>query len=462
MIRDRIKELRRVRAGDLRQHPKNWRTHPKGQQAALRGLLKEIGYADACLAYVASDGVLTLVDGHMRAGLDPDQEVPVLVLDVNEAEAEKLLVTLDPLAALAGSDKAVVDGLLSRVRSDQTAVQRMLDDLQDRVAASNPNAKERPSPDAVPDPPAKVITKPGDLWVLGEHRLVCGDSTKAEVVEAVLDGARPQIMVTDPPYGVSYDPAWRDNSRLWPVKRLATEYIPVAGDARAAWGASFAHFKGDIAYVWHGALHCQEVVAALTLCDFEVKSQIVWVKPAMVISRGAYSWRHEPCFYAVRAGANANWCGGKKVSTVWADVVDGFLTDGEACWAAEINPETIYAFKADRTTVWELKQYDGKDVGGHATPKPIECMARPIRNHGAKGWGVYEPFAGTGTTLLAAEMLGRRCFAIELMPQFCDVIIKRWEAYTGAKAVHCPHEQPKPKRATAPKRGRRKSAAAPA
>ena len=116
-------------------------------------------------------------------------------------------------------------------------------------------------------------------------------------------------------------------------------------------------------------------------------------------------------------------------------MVDDVLSGGDQIWAAEIDVGNVYAFKADQTTVWELASYQGDDVGGHATPKPIECMARPIRNHGKAGWGVYEPFAGTGTTLLAAEMLGRVCYAIELEPRFCDVVVARWEAYTGQRAT---------------------------
>jgi hypothetical protein len=151
------------------------------------------------------------------------------------------------------------------------------------------------------------------VWVLGRHRLVCGDSTDPAVVEAVLAGVRPHLMVTDPPYGVLYDPAWR-NAAL-PLQHPRTG--KVLNDHRADWREAWALFPGDVAYVWHGALHATTVAESLTACGFEIRAQIVWAKERLVMGRGHYHWQHEPCWYAVRGGATGHWSGDRKQTTLW-------------------------------------------------------------------------------------------------------------------------------------------------
>jgi len=188
-IRDRVRELRRVRAGDLTPNPKNWRTHPKAQADALRGILAEVGYADALLARELPDGSLILVDGHLRAETTPEQEVPVLVLDIDEAEADKLLLSLDPLAALAETNAVALDALLREVDTGSEGLQQMYADLAEAADLYQDDAKEIVE-DEIPEPPVDPITKPGDLWILGEHRLLCGDSTKADDVERLMEGAK--------------------------------------------------------------------------------------------------------------------------------------------------------------------------------------------------------------------------------------------------------------------------------
>jgi hypothetical protein len=183
-IRDRIKELRRVPAGELLPNPKNWRTHPKAQQDALRGVLAEVGIADALLVR-ETPAVLQLIDGHLRADTSPDTLWPCLILDVDDAEADKLLATVDPLAAMAETDAAKLDALLHEIDTGSEALQEMLAELaKESGLYKTPEIVE----DEVPEPPADPVTKPGDLWLLGEHRLLCGDSTNAEDMRRVLDG----------------------------------------------------------------------------------------------------------------------------------------------------------------------------------------------------------------------------------------------------------------------------------
>jgi len=177
----------------------------------------------------------------------------------------------------------------------------------------------------------------------------------------------------------------------------------VANDDRPTGGGVHA-VTGQVAYVWHGGLHAATVSSSLEAAGFEIRSQLIWVKPKMVFGRGSYHWHHEPCWYAVKAGATADWAGDRTQTTVWQ--ID------------HLN----FRSTATADDPWTL----------HGTRKPLEAMARPIRNHHGD---VYDPFAGSGTTLIAADKLGRRCWGMELDPRYVDVIVARWEAFTGGVAV---------------------------
>jgi hypothetical protein len=205
-VRDRIKALVRVPAGELLDNPKNWRRHPKGQAAALRGLLTEIGYADALLARELPSGRLMLIDGHSRKETTPEAVVPVLVLDLDESEADKLLLTLDPLAAMAESDADRIKELLETVQTDDKAVEELLRRAAgDQVwSALHPEVEPPAHIDKADELQRKWGTKPGQLWRIGEQRLLCGDSTKAEDVVRLMGDERAILFATDPPYAVGY------------------------------------------------------------------------------------------------------------------------------------------------------------------------------------------------------------------------------------------------------------------
>lgn len=399
-LRDRVRELRRVPASQLNANQKNWRIHPKAQRKALSGLLDEIGFADAVLARELPDGSLELIDGHLRTEISKDQEIPVLVLDVNAEEADLLLATLDPLAGMAAPDLPKQIALLSGLTPRLAPIGNLL-------AGWLSHAAELPEEDEVQQPPRIAVTKPGDLWLLGQHRLLCGDSTDADSVARLLDRVTtPLLMTADPPYGVTYDPAWRQKAaEAGRIKFGAKRTAAVTGDQQVDWSAAWKLFPGDIAYVWHAGVLGSEVRAHLVESGFQVRNQIVWIKPSFAISRGHYNWQHEPCWYAVRVGRSAKWSGDHSQSTVWKAAPPG-MSD-----APREGTET-----------------------DHGAQKPVALYAIPIRNHGKKGDGVYDPFVGSGTSIVAAEQVERSCFGLEIEPRFCDVVVERWQNLTGQKS----------------------------
>jgi DNA modification methylase len=218
-------------------------------------------------------------------------------------------------------------------------------------------------------------------------------------VAKCLNGVTPHLMVTDPPYGVEYDASWRQDRGVNKAGPGAATG-KVLNDDRADWSEAWALFPGDVAYVWHAGLHAASVAQSLASCDLIVRTQIIWNKSSMLLGRGDYHWKHEPCWYAVRKGRVGHYVGGRK-----------------------------------QTTVWDIEK-PRKSETGHSTQKPVECMKRPIENNSSAGQAVYEPFSGSGTTIIAGEMTGRSIHAIELNPAYVDVAVIRWQEFTGEKAVH--------------------------
>ena len=248
--------------------------------------------------------------------------------------------------------------------------------------------------DAAPPAPQTPTSQLGDLWLLGPHRLLCGDSTDQQTVSRVLGSVKPTLLVTDQPYGVQYDPEWRKRAGVNNSNRMGK----VRNDDRSDWREAWALFPGDVAYVWHGALHASTVSDSLESCGFEIRSQIVWAKPSLVMGRGHYHWQHEPCWYAVRG--TGHWNGDRKQSTLWHI---------------------------------ENRNQDAETV--HSTQKPVECMRRPIANNSSPGQAIYEPFSGSGTTIIACEKEARIALAIELEPAYVDVAVIRWQNFTGKQAT---------------------------
>jgi DNA modification methylase len=381
----------------LKPFPRNARTHSDAQVAQVAASIQEWGWTFPVLVDSAGE----IIAGHARVlaaqrlGLT---EVPCIVVTAwTEAQKRAYVIADNKLALNAGWDEGLLTLELSDLKDagfelgltgfDAIEVDELLARANLRHGLTDENA--------VPELPAVPFTQPGDVWILGHHRLVCGDCTIGGDVTKALDGAKPMLMVTDPPYGVNYDPEWRARAG---VNLNAGKLGHVDNDDRADWREAWALFPGDVAYVWHAGRHSGVVEASLIASGFEIRAQIIWVKDRFALSRGDYHWQHEPCWYAVRKGRRGHWQGNRSQSTRW-----------------------------------DIAARD--DSGhGHGTQKPVEAMLRPMLNNSVAGQAVYEPFCGSGTSLVAAEMSGRRCLAIELNPAYVDVAVQRWEDFSGEKA----------------------------
>ena len=381
-----------VSVDKLRPHPKNPR---QGDVGAIHVSIEANGFYGSVIAQKSTGHILAGNHRFLAAKHANAEQVPVTWVDVSDEEAVRILLADNRTNDLATyNDDALAELLQDLLRDtgtvdgtgyDLDALDELMRDLNGTVEVHE---------DEVPEPPADPITKPGDLWILGEHRVLCGDSTKANDVARLFGNAKPVLMVTDPPYGVEYAAAWRNEALGGKDGGRATG--EVTNDDRADWREAWALFPGDVAYVWHADNASPVVADSLLACGLERRALIVWAKSSMVIGRGDYHHQHEPCWYCVRKGKA------------------GLRTNDRK-----------------QTTLWQIDRPQ-KSETGHSTQKPVECMSTPIKNHHAPE--VYDPFLGSGTTLIAAEQLGRKCYGIEISPAYCDVIVQRWESLTGNKA----------------------------
>jgi len=390
-VRDRIKEFRRIPSRLIRPSPKNWRTHPQQQQDVLKGILAEVGVAAAVLVREVGGGFYELIDGHLRVEtLPPDQEVPALVLDVTEQEAAKLLATFDPIGDLAGADPKLLAELLEQADLQSPALLQLADEL----AASHLPAADKPAPggggdDFDPAPAAgPTRCQAGEVWELGgKHRLLVGDCTLPLNVARLMAGRKADLMFTDPPYGVDY--VGRTKKRK-AIANDGAEGLPELLKGAFA-GALEACRRGACWYVCapSGPQHWDFAKALLDIGVY--RAGLVWKKDRLVMGHGDYHYIHEPIFYGWVPGA-----------------------------ARKETPDRT------QTSVWEVARPHRSD--DHPTMKPVELPARAIRNSSEPGWLVYDPFLGSGTTLIAAHREGRTCYGMELECQYAEVILKRGEA----------------------------------
>jgi DNA modification methylase len=384
---------------ELIPYARNARTHSDAQIADIAASIREFGFTNPLLI----DSARGMIAGHGRllaARKLGMTEVPTIELaHLTPIQRRAYVLTDNRMALSAGWD----DGMLRAELEELAAADFDLlltgfgTDEIDKLLLPNPGQTD---PDEAPAAPTYPAARVGDLWRLGRHVLVCGDCTDPEAVRRALGGVVPHLMVTDPPYGVDYDPDWRNHALRADGTTFGGRAIgTVDNDDRVDWSAAWALFPGDVAYVWHASMFGAPVQASLEAHGFALRSQIIWAKQQFVIGRGHYHWQHEACWYAVRKGKTGHWVGDHSQATVWS--IDKPM----------------------------------KSETGHSTQKPVECMRRPIENNSSVGQAVYEPFCGSGTTIIAAEMTGRCCIALEVNPAYVDVAIQRWQNFAGQAAM---------------------------
>jgi DNA modification methylase len=392
----------------LAPHARNARTHSEAQIGQIAASIRQWGWTIPVLI----DEAGTIIAGHGRVlaaqgmGLG---EVPVMIArGWSDEQKRAYLIADNKLTDNAGWDQT----LLALELTDLAALgfDTLLTgfDAREIKAMGNPSKTD---PDELPREPdaGEAVSQPGDVWICGDHRIVCGDATDPAAVALALDGATPLLMVTDPPYGVDYDASWRNRAHRKDgslIGGLAVGHVE--NDDQSDWRDAWALFGGDVAYVWTSALCSASSYHSLLAMNFEPRAQIIWSKSNFVIGRGDYHWQHENCWYAVRKGKTGHWNGDRT-----------------------------------QTTVWDIAKPQRSETG-HSTQKPVECMKRPIQNNSLADQLVYDPFVGSGTTIIACEMTGRRCRAMELYPPYVDVAVLRWQNFTGQQAMHATTNAPFP------------------
>ena len=386
-------------------YARNARTHSDAQVAQIAASITEWGWTSPVLI----DPTGSIIAGHGRVmaarklGLT---EVPVMVAEGwTDAQKKAYVLADNQLALNAGWDAALLSLELKELNAEGFSLDLIGFDDKALAGLLFDEAAGLTDPDDTPDTPENPVSVAGDVWVMGRHRIICGSSTQADTVAKLLGDVKPHLMVTDPPYGVEYDAGWRNEAM--PQKNDPKRWKDGSGratgavlnDDKADWREAWALFPGDVAYVWHAGNMAHIVAESLLSVGLNIRAQIIWAKSQFVIGRGDYHPQHEPCWYAVRKGKPGQYEGGRKQSTLWQ----------------------IEKPKKSET--------------GHSTQKPVECMKRPIENNSSPGQAVYEPFSGSGTTIIAGEITGRHVYAVELNPAYVDVAVKRWQEYTGQQAI---------------------------
>ena len=397
----------------------NPRTHSREQVANIAASIKEWGWTNPVLVD-GDDGILA---GHARVlaarklGME---EVPVIVLKHLSPAQRRALVIADNQLAITGAawDEELLRIELATLHDEDFNLGLVgFEDVElQRLLEAQETAPGLTDEDAVPEVQSDPVARSGDLFLLGNHRLICGDCTDPIVVGRLLGDAKPLLLITDPPYGIELDSEWRDRAGLNGHGPAEPSYMKhrtaghtetsISGDTRADWSEAFELVPSlQAAYVWHASKFTAEVLAGLLRIGFIHHQQIIWDKQRTVLTRTLYWFQHEPAWFVRKK--NAPWFGkAGENSTIWSCPSPKFIFSGS-----------------------DEEKFD------HPTQKPMEVMRRPILNHTLPGEAVYDCFLGSGTTLIAAEQTGRVCYGVELDPKYADVIVRRWQQFTGQKAL---------------------------
>ncbi len=382
-----------VPAKDLLANPKNWRVHPTEQQQALAKVLGKVGWVQDVVVNQTSGFI---VDGHLRTVLAAaeEQDVPVAYVTLSEAEENLILATFDQITGMAVPDAEKLAALMADVQTDFPDLSDMLDRIgRAGEAEEPPPADGLTEEDAAPEPPSNPVTVAGDVWLLGPHRLLCGDATEAGDVGKVMEGGRAAMAFTDPPYNIDYEGRTADKLKIRNDK-LGTNFYAFLRDACA----SLLAFCDGAVYICMSSSELHTLHQAFVEAGGHWSTFIIWVKNHFTLGWGDYRRQYEPLLYGWREGQTHIWTGGR-------DQGDAWMIDRPA---------------ASRE---------------HPTMKPVELVARAIRNNSKTRDLVLDTFGGSGTTIIACERMGRRARVIELDPRYCDVAVRRWQQHTGRAAT---------------------------
>ena len=382
-------------------YARNARTHSDDQVAQIAASIAEFGFTNPILA--GSDGVIVAGHGRLAAAHKLGLEVvPVVVLDhLSPTQRRALVIADNRIAENAGWDDAMLRIEIAALQDDDFDVSLTgfdADALAELMAGDEPDGEGETDDDAVPELSETPISRPGDVWVLGGHRLLCGDSTVAESYDRVLDGKPVDMVFTDPPYNVNYANSAKDKMR-GKDRAILNDNL---GDGfydflLAALTPTIRNCRGGI-YVAMSSSELDVLQAAFRAAGGKWSTFIIWAKNTFTLGRADYQRQYEPILYGWPEGAQRHWCGDR-----------------------------------DQGDVWNIKKPHKNDL--HPTMKPVELVERAIRNSSRSGNVVLDPFGGSGTTLIAAEKSGRLARLIELDPKYADVIVRRWQEWTGKQAT---------------------------
>jgi DNA modification methylase len=391
-------------------YARNSRTHSDEQVAQVAASIREFGFTNPVL--IDGDGGIIAGHGRVMAArkLGMDKVPCIRLAHLTEAQRRAYIIADNKLALNSGWDDqmlALEFKDLQDMGFDLELTGFGLGDIDELLAELDATPEGATDADETPAVQADAVSQPGDVWLLGKHRIMCGDSTDGGAVALLMNGEKAMMMQTDPPYGVDYANDERPNPGV-AKPRVANDDL-MEGEKLQAFleaciRAALPHLDKHAAfYLWHPMLTQGTFFAAAAAADILIHRQIIWAKPVLLLGRGDYHWKHELCFYG--------WVRG--------------------------NRPPFYG-QRNQTTVWEIasvKQSERKEMN-HATPKPVAIWMQPIDNHTKPGEIMYEPFSGSGSQIIAAEQTGRRCYAMELSPNYVDVAVRRWQQYTGKRAVH--------------------------
>ena len=382
-------------------YARNARTHSDEQVAQIAASIAEFGFTNPILA--GSDGVIVAGHGRLAAAQKLGMEVvPVVVLDhLSPTQRRALVIADNRIAENAGWDDAMLRIEIAALQDDDFDLSLTgfdADALAELMAGDEPDAEGETDDDAVPEVSETPVSRPGDVWLLGGHRLLCGDSTVAESYERLLKGEPVDMVFTDPPYNVNYANSAKDKMRGKDRAILNDNLGEGFYDfLLAALTPTLANCRGAV-YVAMSSSELDVLQAAFRAAGGKWSTFIIWAKNTFTLGRADYQRQYEPILYGWPEGKQRHWCGDR-----------------------------------DQGDVWNIKKPQKNDL--HPTMKPVELVERAIRNSSRPGNVVMDPFGGSGTTLIAAEKTGRLARLIELDPKYVDVIVRRWQDWTGQQAT---------------------------